>query len=125
VVGITGTRLYTHLPTGAQVLSAITGLYPQSYHAVDQRFYPYSLLASSPGVYSMNTAPILDVQGLAYSLSPGIPNNGQDPNSVTYTVDAQSVYMATSPDSALLSEGASINSPSFAFQQQNHELLAG
>ena len=81
VVNITGIRLYTHLPTSQTLLSTITGLAANvlslpSPHA-DQRFYPYSLLASAPGVYTINTAPFIDAAGLAYSVSPAVPADGQ------------------------------------------------
>ena len=75
VVGIAGTRVYTYLPTGARVVSNITGSMPASY-INDQLFYPYALLAASPGVYTINTAPFLDSVGLAYSYDPAGPALG-------------------------------------------------
>ena len=48
VVNVTGTRLYTYLPTNATLRSSVTGLQRSS--TASQRFYPYSLLASAPGV---------------------------------------------------------------------------
>ena len=83
ITGVSGTRLYTFLPTGAQLLSTVTGV---GYPAVvagsplgDQRWYPYSLLAASPGVYSVDTAPFLDADGVQFYLSPAIPVNGVAP----------------------------------------------
>ena len=105
VVNITGTRLYTHLPTNQTLLSTVTGiaasiLPPQA----DQRFYPYSLLASAPGVYTINTAPFVDAAGLAYNVSPAVPADGQPVVSSAMLYGSVGVYLNTATGAALLAE---------------------
>ena len=63
VVNITGTRVYTNLSSGAISSAQVVGLANTSYA---QRFYPYSLLAAQPGVYTVNSAPFLDANGLSF-----------------------------------------------------------
>ena len=56
VTNITGTRLYTFLPNSSSVTSHVS-FQPLSFSGGSQRFYPFALLASAPGVYTINTAP--------------------------------------------------------------------
>jgi hypothetical protein len=72
VVNIAGTRTYTYLPTSTSLTSTVSG--PVS--GTIANFYPYSLLASAPGVYTVATAPFLDLGGLTYYVTPEIPFNG-------------------------------------------------
>ena len=72
IVGVTGTRTYTYLPTGAMVNSTVSGLSTQ-YGTPDQRWYPYTLLGSSPGVYTPSTAPYLSAPGSGVQHQPGRP----------------------------------------------------
>ena len=79
VSGITGNRTYTYLPTGATVTSVVTGLStaaPFGSNPPDFRFYPYALLSSSPGVYTSNSVPFLDADGLAFTITPAAPALG-------------------------------------------------
>ena len=76
IQNITGTRHYTYLPTSASLISHVTFTAPAN---STQRFYPYALLSSAPGVYSVNTAPYLDAEGLTFSISPASPANGLAP----------------------------------------------
>jgi hypothetical protein len=143
VVDIAGTRIYTYLPTGAQVISNITGLLEPPYEQAifpDQRFYPYSLLASAPGVYTANTAPFLDADGLGYTFAPGAPSNGLDPNEYTdcyyYCDDGMAtVFQQTSLTTAVLTDEIDSTyyygyvfetpqpAPLIALQQQSLHLL--
>ena len=104
VVNISGTRLYTYLPSRATVRSVVGGLSTTAYPYADQRWYPYSLLASSPGVYNINTAPFLDYDGIEFSISPPAPENGLPPGTGTQ-YSATSVYITTSLQVAVLTEG--------------------
>ena len=79
LVNVTGTRLYTHIPSGSTLLSIVSGLSTAANPLADQRFYPYAFLSSSPGVYSSNNAPHWDHDGLEFSVSPSIPINGAPP----------------------------------------------
>ena len=135
VVAIAGTRVYTYLPTGARVVSNITGSMPASY-INDQLFYPYALLAASPGVYTINTAPFLDSVGLAYTYNPAGPALGAQPGQGADDIDSANVFVAATSTSAVLQEddltegyyGYSYrDSPSAALvglQQQGLRLLA-
>ena len=122
VVNVTGTRVYTYLPTGAQVRSTVNGLSTAAYGNADQRFYPYSLLASAPGVYTMTTAPFFDYDGVEFAISPSAPLNGLPPGQgVQYP--ATSLYFTTPEPTAVLTEGYYVNLPLVQFQQQSYQLL--
>ena len=113
VFDITGTRVYHNLSVGTTVTSSIPGSsFPQ------QRFYPYSLISSSPGVYSMNTAPFLDSVGLSFNLDPPAPLNG-----VLYS--SVSVFVGTQTGAALLTESlTTLAPPILEAQRQQYEILA-
>ena len=101
VRNLTGTRTYTYLPTGQQIVSNITGL--ATLGSADQRFYSYALLNSAPGAYTINTAPFLDTTGIAYTYSPSAPSPGRVPTYATqYTTTTIHVYGSVS--SAFLEE---------------------
>ena len=121
VTNVTGTRLYTYLPTSATVLSTVNGLSTTAFPYADQRFYPYSLLGASPGVYSSNTAPFLDADGVGYSLSPSIPINGAVPG-VGVQYNSSAVYISTAGSTAVLVDGYSIQQPSVTYQQQYYSI---
>ena len=121
VVNITGTRLYTFLPTGAQVSSVVTGLSNAIYAQPSQRFYPYSLLASSPGVYTSDTAPFLDGDGIGFSLFPSVPVNGVAPGAGAQ-LSVLSVFVSVNT-SAVLAESYSVHQPLLGLQQQRYVLL--
>ena len=114
VTNITGTRVYTYLPAGERVSSVITGLVgpitaeyqPMEVYYPDQRFYPYAYLTSSPGVYTMNTAPLVDGDGLAYSFSPPSPPPGEGPGTSDVDYEVTNVFVQTSVSSAVLLEDA-------------------
>ena len=122
VTGVTGTRLYTYLPTNAQLTSTVSGLSAAAYANADQRFYPYSLLASAPGVYTMTTAPFFDYDGVEFSVSPSVPENGVAPGTGTQ-YNATSLYYTTPEPTAVLTEGFYVNLPVVQFQQQSYALL--
>ena len=73
VVGVSGTRAVTNLLTTVVTTSMVTGLVAAGaggYGTLnDNRFYPFSLLASSPDIYTSNNAPYRDGEGLLYSTS--------------------------------------------------------
>ena len=119
VTNVTGTRTYTHLSTGSVLISRILGVTRAA------RFYPYSLLASSPGEYSVNTAPFLDDVGIEFSLSPPIPALGQPPGSAPQYFNSTSIRLSsTSPTSQPgLTEAYYTELPVPALQQQSYALL--
>ena len=121
VTGISGTRTYKYLPTGATVVSTVTGLSTSAYAYADQRWYPYALLSSAPGVYTVNTAPYVDYDGIEFSISPVAPYNGYAPGNGTQ-YNATSVYMQAPVAQALLTEGYSLNTPLVSLQQQVYTL---
>ena len=120
VVNVTGTRIYTYLPTHAQLTSTVHGL---GQTVSFQRFYPYAYLSSAPGVYTVNTAPFFDADGLEFAVTPSIPANGSPPFSGTqYTTTTLSV--ATTPSMvAVLTEGVYTNAPLQSLQTQSYTLL--
>ena len=77
VIGIVGIRSYTNLTSGVVTTQNVTRLAPDSFptvghgfpHATNNTFYPYALLGSAPGVYSIHTAPFLDGGGIVYMTS--------------------------------------------------------
>jgi hypothetical protein len=76
-------------------------------------------LAAAPGVYSIDTAPYFDGDGVAFSVSPPIPINGLAPGSVTlYNTSALYTYFTSTQSNIVLNEGFSINPPLFQYQQQ-------
>ena len=121
VVNVTGLRTYTYLPTGAVVMSNIHGLSTAVPAHSDQRFYPYALLASAPGVYTINNAPFLDGDGLNFALSPSVPMNGLAPGSGTL-YSATSVYILSTQNTAVLTEAYSAQQPQPSLQQQSYVL---
>ena len=121
VTNVTGTRLYTFIPTGQQLMSTVSGLSEAAYAYADQRFYPYALLGAAPGVYSMNTAPFFDYDGVEFSIFPSAPENGLAPGSgVQY--NATSLHFTTPEPSAVLTEGFYTNLPLIQYQQQTYTL---
>ena len=123
VTNVTGYRLYTYLATGQTVNSTVTGLSSAASPAADQRWYPYTLLSSAPGVYTMATAPYLDNFGLGLVLSPAVPVNGAAPGQgVQHNVT--SVYVTTSLTQSLLAESYYTTLPDPQLQTQSYTLLA-
>ena len=106
VVSVTGTRTYTYIPTSQTVVSTISGLSTSAYPYADQRFYPYALLGAAPGVYTLNTAPFLDYDGIEFNISPSAPINGAAPGNGTQ-YNATSVYFTTPESTAVLTEVSS------------------
>jgi hypothetical protein len=113
VTGITGTRTYSYLPTGAQVVSQVTWVSSASAH-----FYPYALLSSAPGVYTMANAAYLDAEGLTFSITPQAPSNGAAPG-VGSQCSSVTVHVVTTNQTVTqLNEGAYTSAPLLAVQQQ-------
>ena len=122
ILSVSGTRTYLHFPSGQTVVSTITGLSLYFNPNADQRIYPYTLLAASPGVYTPSTAPYLDSNGIGYSVSPSIPVNGAAPGSgVQY--NSSSVYMYSTEATVVLVDGAYTSPPIDRYQQQLYTLL--
>ena len=123
-VNVTGTRVYTYLSTNAQVTSTVTGSTLATSSSASQRFYPYSLLASTPGVYSVNTVPFFDSAGMEFALSNTVPVNGQAPgvgplsSAVVLAVSSVGVN-----GRAVLTEGSYLTPPVVSFQSQMYTLL--
>ena len=74
VTSVSGVRLFTNLTSGTTTAANVTGLSPMLNRFYgpqsNNTFYPYSLLGPSPGVYSVNTAPFWDSEGIIYTISP-------------------------------------------------------
>ena len=117
ITAMMGTRTYTWLATNTAITSTVT--FPTG--AVN-RFYPYTLLASSPGVYSINTAPFLDASGLTFSISPSAPALGAAPGSGAQSSSIQVQVAAFNGLIIQLNEAAYTHLPSSALQQQSYTL---
>jgi len=119
VVNVLGTRVYTHIPTGASIVSTVSGVSRAANPLADQRFYPYALLDCAPGVYTMTTAPFFDSNGVEFAINPPTPVNGVAPGTgVQY--NATTLYFTTPEPTAVLTEGYYINLPSISYQQQTY-----
>ena len=73
VVDVGGTRSLVNLSSGETTVQNVIGLANKTiiYNGLppsNNTFYPFSFLASAPGVYSMNTAPFWDRGGLIYAV---------------------------------------------------------
>ena len=123
VVNVTGARLYTCLRTGATLMSTVSGLSTAANALVGQRFYPYTLLGSRPGVYTVNTAPCLDAGGVEFTLNPPAPINGLPPGTGTQFA-ATTVYFTAPETIAVLTEGNYVNLPLLTYRQQSFTLLS-
>ena len=77
IVAISGTRTYVYLPTKQTIVSFVTGLSSQA--GASQRFYPYALLGASPGVYTVDTGPFVDFNGIGFNIDPPAPAAGVQP----------------------------------------------
>ena len=124
VVSVTGTRVYTYLPTGQRLVSTVGSLTNATAAGLsaDQRFYPYALLAAGPGVYSASTAPFLDSLGVAFSLSPAAPANGLAPG-VGQQFNSTAALFSTTEAGAVLTEAHSSKPPLVLYQQQVYSLM--
>jgi hypothetical protein len=122
IIGITGTRTYTYLPTMTTLYSSVTGLSNSFNPLVSQRFYPYSLLSSSPGVYTTSTAPFVDTDGIGFAISPSAPVNGM-PIGSSPSYSAANVFLTTTTTAAVLTDSASVSLPSITLQQQYYTFL--
>ena len=122
VTNVVGTRLYTYLPTNTQLLSQVNGLSLAAYPRADQRFYPYTLLASGPGVYSVNSAPFFDNNGIEFAINPPAPVAGLPPGYGTL-YNATSLYFTTQITTAVLTEGFYLDLPLSTLQTQTYALL--
>ena len=112
ITAISGTRTYTYLPTGATLVSQVTGISAAGYPAgsgLSQRFYPYSLLAASPNIYTPNNVPYSDASGVGYSISPAAPIVGQPLTSATSVyVVLQVVEYSQSSQGVLIESGVQV-----------------
>ena len=123
VVNVTGSRTYTYLPTQTRLTSIIHGLSQSVSVLATQRFYPYPLLSSAPGVYTMNTAPFFDADGLEFAVAPSIPANGS-PSGTGTQYTASTLSIITTPNMvAVLTEGVYNNAPLLNLQTQSYTLL--
>ena len=119
IVSVTGTRTYTYLPNNTVLTSTVSGVSTAAYPSADARFYPYALLSSSPGVYTLNTAPLWDYEGLEFAVSPSIPQLGRYPGSGTQ-YNATSLYYNAPETTAVLVDGYYVTLPLVALQQQTY-----
>jgi hypothetical protein len=128
IINVRGTRVYTFLSTGQQLISTVTGLSSAALKTVDQRFFPYALISSGPGVYTVNSVPYLDYDGLGFSVSPAVPANGL-PVSTTTTSSIVSVFVngfTPITSTAALTEYTTTagNAPVATLQRQTYSLVA-
>ena len=123
VTNVTGTRLYTYLPTSQQLLSAVSGLSTVAATTPSsQLFYPYALLSSSPGVYSINSAPFFDDDGVEFNFSPSAPMLGLSlGQGIQY--NTTSLRFLSSGPSTVLTESFYVNLPIPTDQQQRYLFL--
>ena len=92
IVAVTGTRTYMFPRNGQTLVSSVVGNSSQTAAgAASQRFYPFALLGSNPGVYTVNTAPFVDFAGIGFTLSPPVPTAGLRTDSGTL-LDTGKVY---------------------------------
>ena len=121
ITGVSGTRVYTHIPSGTSLTSTITGVQGVNYTMADQRFYPYSLLAAAPGVYTTNTSPFFDNKGVGFSISPSAPQLGLAVGQGTQ-YNATSLFFTTPTASVntVLTEQFYTTLPSVAQQRQTY-----
>ena len=104
IIGLTGTRVYHYLPTNQVITSTCSGITDGAYQYADQRFYPFALLGSGAGIYTINTAPFVDYDGIEFNISPAAPAAGLAPGVGTqYT--ATSVYTESRELSPVLVDG--------------------
>jgi hypothetical protein len=83
------------------------------------RFYPYSLLAAAPGVYTAAAAPFFDYDGIEFTISPSAPLAGYAPGNGTL-YNATSLYVTASIATAVLTDGYYLNPPLATLQQQTY-----
>ena len=119
ITSITGTRVYTHIPTRQVLASTVTGLMPS---INPPRFYPYSLLAAAAGVYTASTAPFLDAAGLSFSLNNSVPVDGNAPGVGPLSSSVQLLELS-SLLGVLLSEASYNNKPLASMQQQTYTFV--
>ena len=118
VLNVTGTRQYEYFPTGQKLVSTVFGSHKTTFV---QKFYPYSLLSASPGVYSVDSAPFLDAEGFAMQVTPSVPSNGAVIGSPFGTFrGAVNVYLMTVNSSVVLTEGYAVNAPVARLQSQTY-----
>ena len=124
VVNATGTRVYTYLNTSNTITSVVTGLSSAQSGVPSQRFYPYALLSSAPGVYTINTAPFLDGDGIAFHIDPSAPLDGNEPY-VSVHYSAVRVLLATPPSGGdpVVTEADATAPPLLSYQHQTYSLL--
>ena len=121
---VTGVRNYTWTQTGQTLSSRVTGLSTQ-YGMPDQRWYAFSLLASSPGVYSTSTAPFLSAEGVEFNISPAAPAAGMAPGSGTQ-YSATNLFITNSGGTPVLVDGLfTTSTPVITYQQQTLQLGPG
>ena len=120
IVNVTGVRNYTHLPSGCQVISAVSGLSFALNPSASQRWYTFAFLVGNPYYVTMDTAPFLDSEGLEYSVSPPVPANGDSAGCSGALYGAVNVAWVTTQAGSVLTEGGA--SPSAVNQQQVYTL---
>jgi hypothetical protein len=117
LTNITGSRVYTYLPTGQTVTSVVTSSVPMT-----GRFYPYTFLSVSPGVYTTDTVPHLDGDGWQLQLKPSVPLNGLAPGSGTQ-YSSQVVKVLMGIHTAAILETNSQSVPLIQNQTQTYTML--
>ena len=115
ILNVTGSRVYTYLPTGAVVSSTINSIMSSNNSA---RFYPYSLLAAAPGVYPINTAPFLDADGLTFLLTPSVPDLGVAPHVGAQHANVSIMLYSPNPQATAVLTESYTQLPNIVLQRQ-------
>ena len=120
ITSITGTRTYTTLGANAATLtSTVTGLSGNGL----QRFYPYAQISSGPGVYTQNTVPLFDSEGVQFSLSPAAPALGGIIGGAGSLYGASRLFVSVNEARSILTEANYINAPTINLQKQVYSFL--
>ena len=128
---VTGVRMVTNLTSGATVTQSVTGLAP---HFISPNlgpqssnvFYPFSLLSSAPGLYSMDTVPYWDREGVIFTISADIPSAVQLSVRWLSPIPAsRAVLTETTIEDAELVEGIEFSNPTplLSLQRQTYSLV--
>ena len=128
ITAVSGTRVYTHLSTSAQMVSTVTGL-SSAVGTPSQYWYPFAYLQSrdspSAPAYTVNNAPFLDGDGLGFQLDNDVSVNGNEPGTGPQS-NVITVLVAPSDGPAspvVLTESSYNTLPDGSLQQQSYTLI--
>jgi len=119
VTQITGQRTYNYFPSSYTSTVAVTGIATTG--SPDQRFYPFANTVIPPNnfpAYTMNNAPFIDYDGLAFTLASGQYGDGYGVGTTQYT--SRTVFVYGSDSGVQIEENHTKSSayPNGGLQQQ-------